>query len=56
MHLIKPGDIFVKKSPSSTVGEIANALKKIYSSNVKIIILVLDMERRSMRLYYQEKN
>ena len=32
----KPGDIFVKKSPSSTVGEIANALKKIYSSNVKI--------------------
>ena len=32
----KPGDIFVKKSPSSTVGEIANALKKIYNSNVKI--------------------
>ena len=32
----KPGDIFVKKSPSSTIEQIANALKKIYNSNVKI--------------------
>ncbi len=30
------GDIFVQKSPSSTIGELAFALKKIYSSNVEI--------------------
>ena len=30
------GDIFVQKSPSSTIGELASALKKIYSSNVEI--------------------
>lgn len=32
----KSGDIFVKKSPSSTIIEIANALKKIYHSDIKI--------------------
>ena len=32
----KSGDIFVKKSPSSTIIEIANALKKIYDSDIKI--------------------
>ena len=31
------GDIFVKKSPSSTIGQIASALKKIYKSNSEII-------------------
>ena len=30
------GDIFVQKAPSSTLEELANTLKKIYSSNVKI--------------------
>jgi len=30
------GDIFIQKSPSSTIGELANALKKIYNSNVSI--------------------
>jgi UDP-glucose 4-epimerase len=30
------GDIFVQKSPSSTIGELANALKKIYKSKSKI--------------------
>ena len=30
------GDIFVQKSPSSTIGELANAMKKIYNSNVQI--------------------
>jgi len=30
------GDIFVQKSPSSTIGDLAKALKKIYNSKVKI--------------------
>jgi len=30
------GDIFVQKSPSSTIEDLAKALKKIYNSNVKI--------------------
>jgi UDP-N-acetylglucosamine 4,6-dehydratase len=33
------GDIFVQKSPSSTILELAHALKKIYSSNVDINII-----------------
>jgi UDP-N-acetylglucosamine 4,6-dehydratase len=33
------GDIFVQKSPSSTIGELANALKTIYNSNVPINII-----------------
>jgi UDP-N-acetylglucosamine 4,6-dehydratase len=32
----KPGDIFVQKSPSSTIGDLAVAMKKIYSSSVDI--------------------
>ena len=32
----KTGDIFVQKAPSTTIGELAQALKKIYSSKVKI--------------------
>jgi len=30
------GDIFVQKSPSSTLEELANTLKKVYNSNIKI--------------------
>ena len=30
------GDIFVQKSPSSTIGDLAKALKKIYNSKVKV--------------------
>jgi UDP-N-acetylglucosamine 4,6-dehydratase len=33
------GDIFVQKSPASTIGELANAMKKIYNSNVKINVI-----------------
>jgi UDP-N-acetylglucosamine 4,6-dehydratase len=33
------GDIFVQKSPASTIGELATALKKIYNSNVPITII-----------------
>ena len=33
------GDIFVQKSPSSTIGELAIALKNIYNSNVPITII-----------------
>jgi UDP-N-acetylglucosamine 4,6-dehydratase/5-epimerase len=33
------GDIFVQKSPASTILEIANALKKIYNSNSEIKII-----------------
>jgi UDP-N-acetylglucosamine 4,6-dehydratase len=33
------GDIFVQKSPSSTIGELANAMKKIYNSNVELNII-----------------
>jgi UDP-N-acetylglucosamine 4,6-dehydratase len=33
------GDIFVQKSPASTIGELANALIKIYNSNVEVKII-----------------
>ena len=33
------GDIFVQKSPSSTIGDLANALKTIYNSEVPINII-----------------
>ena len=33
------GDIFVQKSPSSTIGDLAKALKQIYNSKVKIKII-----------------
>jgi UDP-N-acetylglucosamine 4,6-dehydratase len=42
------GDIFVQKSPSSTIGELAIAMKKIYSSNVNIKIIGT---RHSEKLY-----
>jgi UDP-N-acetylglucosamine 4,6-dehydratase len=32
----KSGDIFVQKSPASTIGELANCLKSIYNSDVEI--------------------
>ena len=32
----KSGDIFVQKSPASTIGELASTLKEIYNSEVKI--------------------
>jgi UDP-glucose 4-epimerase len=33
------GDIFVQKSPASTIGELAIALKKIYNSSVPVTII-----------------
>lgn len=33
------GDIFVQKSPASTIGELAEAMKKIYNSNVEIKVI-----------------
>jgi len=33
------GDIFVQKSPASTIGELAVAMKKIYNSNVPINVI-----------------
>ena len=30
------GDIFIQKSPSTTIGELASTMKKIYNSSVKI--------------------
>ena len=35
----KSGDIFVQKSPASTIGELAETLKNIYKSNVQIKII-----------------
>ena len=32
----KSGDIFVQKSPASTIGDLANTLKEIYNSDVEI--------------------
>ncbi len=32
----KSGDIFVQKSPATTIGELAKAMKKMYNSKVKI--------------------
>ena len=32
----KPGDIFVQKSPSSTIGELAQVLKEIFNSKASI--------------------
>ena len=31
-----PGDIFVQKSPSTTIGELSKTMKKIYNSSVEI--------------------
>lgn len=42
------GDIFVQKSPASTIGELAVALKKIYNSDVDIKIIGT---RHSEKLY-----
>ncbi len=33
------GDIFVQKSPASTIGELADAMKKIYNSKVEINVI-----------------
>ncbi len=33
------GDIFVQKSPASTISELANAMKKIYNSNIDVNII-----------------
>jgi UDP-N-acetylglucosamine 4,6-dehydratase len=33
------GDIFVQKSPASTIGELANAMVKIYNSNVEVKVI-----------------
>jgi UDP-N-acetylglucosamine 4,6-dehydratase len=33
------GDIFVQKSPASTIGELADAMKKIYDSNVDLKVI-----------------
>jgi UDP-N-acetylglucosamine 4,6-dehydratase len=35
----KSGDIFVQKSPASTIGELANAMLKIYNSNVEVKVI-----------------
>lgn len=35
----KSGDIFVQKAPASTIGELADAMKKIYHSNVEVKII-----------------
>ena len=35
-HNGNPGDIFVQKSPSTTIGELARIMKKIYNSSVEI--------------------
>jgi UDP-N-acetylglucosamine 4,6-dehydratase len=35
----KSGDIFVQKSPSSTIGELANAMKKIYNSDIPVNVI-----------------
>lgn len=32
----KPGDIFVQKSPATTIGELASTLKEVYNSDVQI--------------------
>ncbi|MHA8087432.1 polysaccharide biosynthesis protein [Aquirufa sp. Wall-65K1] len=35
----KSGDIFVQKSPASTIGELASAMKKIYNSDVPVNVI-----------------
>jgi UDP-glucose 4-epimerase len=35
----RPGDIFVQKSPSTTIGELAETMKKIYNSKSKIKVI-----------------
>ncbi len=42
------GDIFVQKSPSSTIGELASTMKKIYNSKIEIKIIGT---RHSEKLY-----
>ena len=35
----KPGDVFVKKAPACTIGDLATALKKLFSSDVPVNII-----------------
>ena len=42
------GDIFVQKSPASTIGELAEAMKRIYGSDVEVKIIGT---RHSEKLY-----
>ena len=44
----KPGDIFVQKSPASSINDLAEAMKKIYESDVKIKVIGT---RHSEKLY-----
>ena len=50
------GDIFVQKSPASTIGDLAIAMKEIYNSDVILKILELDMPRKCMKHYLVLKN
>jgi len=44
----KSGDIFVQKSPASTISELANAMKFIYNSNLEVKVIGT---RHSEKLY-----
>lgn len=44
----KSGDIFVQKSPASTISELANAMKLIYNSNLEVKVIGT---RHSEKLY-----
>ena len=46
-----PGDIFVQKSPSTTIGELASAMKKIFNSKSKIINIGIRKSHNFIRFF-----
>ena len=51
----KTGDIFVQKAPSTTIENLAEALRKIYKSNVKIKNIGIRHGKKFMRHCSQER-
>ena len=45
----KTGDIMVQKAPSSTVGDLAEALLQLFEADNEIKLLVQDMVKRKLR-------
>ena len=51
----KAGDIFVQKSPSTTIGTLAKTMKKFLNLLSKLKILGYDMLKKSMKPYFQKR-
>jgi UDP-N-acetylglucosamine 4,6-dehydratase len=49
------GDIFVQKSPSTTIGELASTMKKYIIHQLRLKILGFVMLKKFMKPYYQRE-